>query len=95
MDEKDLFWCAVLTSELSIVEMNVVIIAPCLLFLRSSRRANQACIHFVHGSPADPGLPIPKNLRYVIESVTIRIMSLKSRCSSSSSNNKTRVDIHH
>ena len=31
--EPDQFWSAVLTSELSIVEINVVIIAPCLLFL--------------------------------------------------------------
>lgn len=33
MEEKDLFWSAVLTSELSIVEMNVLIITPSLLFL--------------------------------------------------------------
>jgi hypothetical protein len=45
MDEKDLFWSAVLTSELSIVEMNVVIIAPCLLFLPAFLKTSKSSLY--------------------------------------------------
>lgn len=32
LNESDHFWAAVLTSEMTIVELNTVIIAPCLVF---------------------------------------------------------------
>lgn len=45
VDEKDQFWSAILTSELSIVEMNVVIIAPCLLFLPAFIKTSKSSLH--------------------------------------------------
>lgn len=33
MHEPDVFWGAILTSEMSIIEINTMIIAPCLVFL--------------------------------------------------------------
>lgn len=33
LNESDHFWAAVLTSEMTIVEINTVIIAPCLIFM--------------------------------------------------------------
>ncbi|OAL43432.1 hypothetical protein IQ07DRAFT_650025 [Pyrenochaeta sp. DS3sAY3a] len=45
MDEEDQFWFAVLTTEPSIVEINVVIIAPCLLFLPAFIKTSKSSLY--------------------------------------------------